>query len=80
VSVPLYSASKAAVTMLTVQYAKILPGMRVNAADPGYTGTDFNDGRGQSVHDGADAIVELATVGANGPAGVFLDRNGTAAW
>ncbi|CAA9445442.1 hypothetical protein AVDCRST_MAG82-3279 [uncultured Rubrobacteraceae bacterium] len=35
VRVPLYSASKAAVTMLTVQYAKQLPEMRVNAADPG---------------------------------------------
>ena len=42
VSVPTYSASKAAPTMLTVQYAEMLPGMRVNAADPGYTMTDFS--------------------------------------
>ncbi|WP_345409796.1 hypothetical protein [Nonomuraea salmonea] len=28
--------------MLTTQYAKSLPGIRVNAADPGYTATDLN--------------------------------------
>ncbi len=33
---PLYTASKSAVTMLTVQYAKALPQIRINAADPGY--------------------------------------------
>ena len=37
-----YPPSKAAVNMLTTQYAKALPGMRVNAVDPGYTATDFN--------------------------------------
>ena len=37
-----YSPSKAAVNMLTSQYAKALPAMRVNAVDPGYTATDFN--------------------------------------
>src|SRR4029453_18493466 len=36
-----YPTSKSAVNMLTTQYAKALPGMRVNAVDPGYTGTDF---------------------------------------
>ena len=81
VSVPLYSASKAAVTMLTVQYARMLPGMRVNAADPGYTRTDFNGGDGaHTVAEGADAIVELATVGADGPTGAFVEREGTVAW
>ena len=81
VSVPLYSASKAALTMLTVQYAKLLPGMRVNAADPGLTATDFNGGRGtNTVTEGTDAIVELATVGADGPTGTFLERDGTVDW
>ncbi len=32
---PLYTASKAAVTMMTMQYAKAFPGIRFNAADPG---------------------------------------------
>jgi len=32
---PLYTASKAAVTILAAQYAKALHGIRFNAADPG---------------------------------------------
>ena len=81
VSVPLYSASKAALTMLTVQYAKMLPGMRVNAANPGYTMTDFNGGEGaHTAAAGADAIVELATVGVDGPTGAFVEREGMVAW
>lgn len=81
VRLPLYSASKAAVTMLTVQYAKLLPGMRINAADPGYTATEFNAFSGpQTVTEGTDAIVELATIGPDGPTGSFVDRAGTVGW
>lgn len=36
-----YSSSKSAVTMLTVQYAKGMPDIKVNAADPGPTKTDL---------------------------------------
>ena len=39
---PLYTASKSAVTMMTAQYAKAIPEVRFNAADPGYTATDLN--------------------------------------
>lgn len=61
---PLYAASKAALTMLTTQYAKGLKDIRVNAADPGYTATDLNGHSGpQSVTEGTDAIVRLATEG-----------------
>ncbi|MCI2237497.1 SDR family NAD(P)-dependent oxidoreductase [Paenibacillus sp. TRM 82003] len=78
---PLYTSSKAAVTMLTTQYAKALPGVKVNAADPGYTATDFNGHSGtQSVAEGTDAIVELATIGPDGPTGVFRDRYGVVPW
>lgn len=78
---PLYTASKAAVTMLTTQYAKSLPDVKVNAADPGYTATDFNGHSGpQTVTEGTDAIVELATIGADGPTGAFRDRYGAMAW
>ena len=78
---PLYTASKAAVTMLTTQYAKAWPDVKVNAADPGYTATDFNGHSGpQTVTEGTDAIVELATTGADGPTGVFRDRHGAVAW
>lgn len=37
-----YPASKAAVNMITIQYAKAFPGMRINAVEPGYTATDLN--------------------------------------
>jgi NAD(P)-dependent dehydrogenase (short-subunit alcohol dehydrogenase family) len=78
---PLYTASKAAVTMLTTQYAKSWPDVKVNAADPGYTATDFNGHSGpQTVTEGTDAIVELATIGPDGPTGTFRDRHGEMAW
>ncbi|PPF79871.1 short-chain dehydrogenase [Subtercola sp. Z020] len=76
---PLYQASKSAVTMLTVQYAKAFPELRINAADPGYTATEFNNyGGPQTVTEGTDAIVELATRGGGGPTGTFIDRSGVA--
>jgi NAD(P)-dependent dehydrogenase (short-subunit alcohol dehydrogenase family) len=72
-----YAASKAAVIALTVQYAKSLPGFRVNASDPGYTATDFNGHSGhQTVEEGTDATVRLATLGPDGPTGEFHDRFG----
>jgi hypothetical protein len=53
----------------------------VNSADPGFTATDFNQHRGtQTVEEGTDAIVALATVGPDGPTGTFSDRNGTVPW
>jgi len=76
---PIYQASKSAVTMLTVQYAKAFPEIRINAADPGYTATDFNANSGyQTVTEGTDVIVELATRGGGGPTGTFIDRHGIA--
>jgi NAD(P)-dependent dehydrogenase (short-subunit alcohol dehydrogenase family) len=76
-----YAASKAAVVALTVQYAKNLPGMRVNATDPGYTATDFNRHSGhQTVTEGTDATVALATIGPDGPTGEFHDRMGRIAY
>jgi NAD(P)-dependent dehydrogenase (short-subunit alcohol dehydrogenase family) len=41
---------------------KALPGIRVNAEDPGYTATDLNGYSGtQTVTEGTDAVVALAT-------------------
>jgi NAD(P)-dependent dehydrogenase (short-subunit alcohol dehydrogenase family) len=81
---PLYCASKSAVTMLTVQYAQAFPDIRVNAVDPGYTATDLNGHAGtQSVTEGTDAIVALATIGhlgADGPTGTAQDREGILPW
>ena len=78
---PLYTASKAALTMLTTQYAKALPGIRINAADPGYTATDLNGHSGpQTVTEGTDAIVGLATEGPGAGSGRFVDRAREIAW
>ena len=75
-SIP-YAASKAAVIALTVQYAKNLPTVRVNASDPGYTATEFNGfGGHQTITEGTDATVMLATLGVDGPTGEFHDRRG----
>jgi NAD(P)-dependent dehydrogenase (short-subunit alcohol dehydrogenase family) len=76
-----YPASKTAVNMMTTQYAKALPHIRVNAVDPGYTGTDFNQHRGtQTVSEGTDAIVAMAMIGPDGPTGTFVDRKGPVPW
>jgi NAD(P)-dependent dehydrogenase (short-subunit alcohol dehydrogenase family) len=81
VTLPVYPATKAALTMLTVQYARVLDGILINAADPGFTGTDFNNNRGtQTVTEGTDAIVHLATLPKGGPTGTFQDRYGTVPW
>jgi NAD(P)-dependent dehydrogenase (short-subunit alcohol dehydrogenase family) len=78
---PLYPASKSAVTMMTAQYAKAIPEVRFNAADPGYTATDLNGHSGhQTVTEGTDAIVLLATEDASAGTGRFMDRLGPVAW
>ncbi|MFF0189629.1 SDR family NAD(P)-dependent oxidoreductase [Streptomyces sp. NPDC005244] len=81
VIVPLYTASKSALTMLTTQYARALKDVRVNAADPGYTATDLNAHSGpQTVTEGTDAIVRLATEKPGAGSGRFVDRSGPVDW
>lgn len=76
-----YMTSKAAVIMLTLQYSKLLPTMRFNTIDPGYTATDLNGHNGhQTVAEGTDAIVAMATIRADGPTGTFSDRGGVIAY
>ncbi len=78
---PLYAASKAAVTMLTTQYARAIPDVRFNAADPGYTATDLNGHSGpQTVTEGTDAIVTLATEDPSSGTGRVIDRYGPLPW
>jgi NAD(P)-dependent dehydrogenase (short-subunit alcohol dehydrogenase family) len=80
ISLP-YPASKSALNMLTSQYAKAFPGMRINAVDPGYTATDLNGHAGtKTVEQGAEAIVRMACVDASGPTGAFVDEHGTVPW
>lgn len=76
-----YPASKAAVNMLTVQFAKAFPHIRVNSVEPGFTNTDLNGRTGvQSVEQGAEIIVRMAQVGPDGPTGTFVDVNGALPW
>jgi NAD(P)-dependent dehydrogenase (short-subunit alcohol dehydrogenase family) len=76
-----YSSSKAAVCMLTVQYAKGLPGIKINAVDPGPTKTGEQFSRGaQTVQEGTDAIVKMATIEKDGPTGIFINRDGVIPW
>ena len=78
---PAYCSSKAALNMLTIQYAKAFPRVRINAVDPGFTATDLNEQRGvQSVEEGTDAIVQMSSIGREGPTATFVDRRGRVAW
>ncbi|MBX7464573.1 SDR family NAD(P)-dependent oxidoreductase [Streptomyces sp. MAG02] len=76
-----YPASKTAVNMVTVQYAKAFPAMRINAVEPGFTKTDLNGNTGlQTVEQGADIIVRMASVGPDGPSGGYFDAHGRLPW
>jgi NAD(P)-dependent dehydrogenase (short-subunit alcohol dehydrogenase family) len=78
-----YSASKAAVNMITVALGRELAGtsIKVNAAAPGYTATEMNNFSGtQTVEQGALASVRLATLPDDGPTAGFLDAKGLFAW
>jgi NAD(P)-dependent dehydrogenase (short-subunit alcohol dehydrogenase family) len=76
-----YPASKTAVNMITVQYAKAFPNMRINAVEPGFTKTDLNGNTGiQTVEQGAEIIVRMAQVGPDGPTGGYFDAEGTLPW
>jgi NAD(P)-dependent dehydrogenase (short-subunit alcohol dehydrogenase family) len=76
-----YPASKAAVNMITAQYAKAFPDIKINAVEPGYTNTDLNFHSGtQTVEEGAEIIVRMAQINSDGPSGGFFDARGSIAW
>lgn len=75
-----YGSSKSAVTMLTMQYARTIPDVRFNAVDPGQTATEFTGRIGQSVEEGAEAAVRIATLGPDTPTGTVTDRAGALPW
>ncbi|HET7497597.1 MAG TPA: SDR family oxidoreductase [Candidatus Eisenbacteria bacterium] len=78
---PGYSISKAALNAVTVLLAAALPNARVNCVDPGWVRTDMggpNATRG--VAEGAETIVWLATLPANGPTGGFFHDRKRIAW
>jgi NAD(P)-dependent dehydrogenase (short-subunit alcohol dehydrogenase family) len=73
-----YSSSKAALNMMTIQFANELKsaGIKVNSANPGYTATDMNQNTGpRTVQQAATEPVRLALLPDDGPtAGVFSDE------
>jgi len=68
-----YASSKAALNMLTVNYAWQWRDTRhkANAIHPGNVKTDPNPNGEISVEEGARTSVELATIGEDGPNGTF---------
>ncbi|CAM5597492.1 SDR family NAD(P)-dependent oxidoreductase [Streptomyces purpurascens] len=82
-----YTSSKAALNMLTVQYAAAFradPGLahiKINSVSPGWTATGMNGFRApRSVEQGARAVITLADLPDDGPSGGFYDEHGTLAW
>lgn len=78
-----YNSSKAALNMVTVIFAAELKdtGIKVNAADPGYTATDLNQHTGpRTVTQGAAIAVHLATLPDDGPTGGYFNDNGVVPW
>ena len=78
-----YSASKAALNMLTAQLAVELreEGIKVNSSNPGYTKTDFNNHQGiLTVEQGAAETIRLALDGADGPTGGYFETDGPLPW
>jgi NAD(P)-dependent dehydrogenase (short-subunit alcohol dehydrogenase family) len=90
-----YPMSKAALNMLTIQYARAFPRWRVNSATPGLTATEFTgprEGRPtieqlrtagiqiNTVEQGAEVIVQLALIKPDGPTGTFVGNDGSVPW
>ncbi|WP_370898641.1 SDR family oxidoreductase [Chryseobacterium gossypii] len=73
----IYQSSKSALNMYTIILAYELRDTRVkvNAVDPGFTKTDFNDHRGTgTVQDAAARIVKYALIGQDGPTGKYFSE------
>lgn len=78
-----YQSSKTALNAITLAYAKELrdTGIKVNAANPGFTATDLNNHRGtRTAQQGAVIAVRLATLGPDGPTGTSQDEDGIVPW
>ncbi len=72
-----YHTSKAALNMYTIILAYELRDtkVKVNAVDPGFTATDFNNHRGTgSVEEAGARLVKYALIGEDGPTGKFFSE------
>ena len=77
-----YSATKAALNALTVKLAQELIGdLKVNAVCPGWVRTRMGGaGATRTVEKGAETIVWLATLKADGPNGGFFRDKQSISW
>lgn len=80
-----YGASKAAVSMLTVQYARAHSGIKFNAVEPGITATELGGGDpgshpGRPAIESARIVATLASIGPDGPTGTFQEDAGELGW
>ncbi|GAB3386645.1 SDR family NAD(P)-dependent oxidoreductase [Humibacter soli] len=77
-----YGASKAAVSMLTLQYAKAIPEVKFNALEPGITATELGGTAhpGRPVEVSAEVVVRWATIGPDGPTGTYQEDAGELGW
>ncbi len=78
-----YSASKAALNMMTVQLAYELrnTNIKVNSVCPGYCATDINDNQGlQSAEEGAREPARLALLDKSGSTGEYRNTEGVIPW
>ena len=72
-----YHTSKAALNMYTIVLAYELRNtpFKVNAVDPGFTDTDFNNHRGTgTVEEAGKRLVKYAILDADGPTGKFISE------
>jgi NAD(P)-dependent dehydrogenase (short-subunit alcohol dehydrogenase family) len=78
-----YSSSKSALNAITVQFANELKAtpVKVNAVCPGYVATDLNNHSGpRTPEQGARIVIEMATIGPDGPTGGYFDDDGRVPW
>ncbi|MCF6406637.1 SDR family oxidoreductase [Chitinophaga filiformis] len=78
-----YGATKTALNTFTINLAHEMRGtkFRINSVTPGYTATNLNNFAGfKTVAEGAKPIVQLATIGEDGPTGRFFCQEGEFPW
>ena len=78
-----YNVSKTAVNAWTVELAWELrdTSIKVNAADPGHVKTDMGGpGARLELAEGAQTVVDLALLDADGPTGAFIHRGNVQPW
>lgn len=82
-----YSASKAALNMITVRYAQAFrrtegyEHVKINSASPGHVATDLtHHASDRTAAQGARIIVRLATLPDDGPSGLYVSDAGPQPW